>query len=138
MERILAEVLCSGTAGVSSFSKASPCSEASSSPGAFSLKILVMMSLIAGVAMGLMIEVTSLMEELSASVFNWRKESPIVSCLRWVVTSSSDKDGPMPASSTDLTVDETTASSGFVAVETGEEGEGDRAGITTCSVDVDS
>ena len=55
-----------------------------------------------------------------------------------MVTSSSDKDGPMPASSTDLTVDETTASSGFVAVETGEEGEGDRAGTTTCSVDVDS
>jgi len=123
MERILAEVLCSGTAGLSSFSKASLCSEASSSSGAFSLKLLVVMSLIAGVAMGLIAEVMSLMEELSASVFNWRKASPIVSCLRWVVTSSSDKDGP---------------SSGFVAVETGEEGEGDRAGTTTCSVDVDS
>jgi fucose 4-O-acetylase-like acetyltransferase len=138
MEQILAEVLCSGMAGVSSLLKASPCLEASSSPGAFSLKILVMMLLIAGVAMGLIVEVMSLMEELSTSVFNWCKASPIVLCLHWVVTSSLDKDGPMPASSTDLMVDETTASSGFVVVETGEEGEGDHAGTTTCSIDVDS
>ena len=54
-----------------------------------------------------------------------------------MVTSSSDKDGPMPASSTDLTVNKTTPSSGLVGVKSGG-GEGNHAGTPSCFTDVGS
>jgi len=84
--------------------------------------------------MGLTAEVMSLMGELAASVFNCREASAIVSCLHWIVISSLDKDRPMLVSSTDLTVDETTPSSGLVAVERG----GGEAGTPSCFVGVGS